>query len=55
MTRPHPNGKQMRQCADCPAEIPAYGNRKRCVDCQDRAYRNRNSRKARPVSEQPKV
>lgn len=48
MTRPHPSPKQTRKCADCPAVIPAYGNRKRCVDCQDLAYKTRKNGKGRP-------
>lgn len=39
-----------RKCVDCPAVIPASGNRKRCPECQDRAYRTRNSRKGRAAS-----
>lgn len=35
-----------RTCADCPATIPAKGNRKRCVECQDKAYRARQSNTA---------
>ena len=47
MPRPMPDAKTMRKCVDCEAMIPAYGNRKRCVDCQDKAYRAQNSRKGR--------
>lgn len=53
MSRPMPKGEQTRQCADCPAIIPAYGNRKRCSDCQDKAYRAQNSRKGRPANSNP--
>lgn len=35
MTGAHPNTKTTRQCVDCPAKITAYGNRKRCVECQE--------------------
>lgn len=43
MSKPHPESKTTRTCADCPATIPAYGNRKRCLECQDRAYRARKN------------
>lgn len=32
-----PRSKNTRTCADCPATIEAYGNRKRCPECQDKA------------------
>ena len=46
MTGAHPNVKQQRKCADCPAKIPAYGNRKRCPTCQEKARISRKYKKA---------
>lgn len=32
------------KCLDCPTIIPRYGNRKRCSECQDKTYRQRQSK-----------
>lgn len=37
----NPNKVMVRPCIGCGCDIPAYGNRKRCLDCQDEAYKER--------------
>lgn len=29
----HAKHKEMKQCADCPTKIPAYGGKDRCAAC----------------------
>jgi hypothetical protein len=45
MTGAKPQAKRWTKCADCPQEIPVFGGRKRCLECQDKIIKLRLKRK----------